>query len=281
MRYAYAVADVFTDAPLEGNQVAVFLDAADLTDAQMQRTAREMNLSETVFVLPGDADADAAVRIFTPTAELPFAGHPVLGTAFILAAERAEAAACRLRTKAGVIALELTRSDGEVTFAEMRQPLPTVAPFAEPEALLAALGTTRAVLPIESYDNGPVHVMVALPDEAAVAAIVPDLNALGRLGTMGVSCFAGAGTRFKTRMFAPALGVPEDPATGSAAGPLAIHLVRHGVIAPGTAIDIHQGAEIARPSLLRARPEGTRERIDAVFVGGAAVVVARGDYRLT
>jgi trans-2,3-dihydro-3-hydroxyanthranilate isomerase len=279
--HAYAVADVFTDAPLEGNQVAVFLDAADLTDAEMQRTAREMNLSETVFVLPGDADADAAVRIFTPTAELPFAGHPVLGTAFILAAERAEAVAIRLRTKAGVIALELTRRDGEVTFAEMRQPLPTVAPFAEPEALLAALGTTRAVLPIESYDNGPVHVMVALPDEAAVAAIVPDLNALGRLGTMGVSCFAGAGTRFKTRMFAPALGVPEDPATGSAAGPLAIHLVRHGVIAPGTTIDIRQGAEIARPSLLRARPEGTRERIDAVFVGGAAVVVARGDYRLT
>ena len=281
MSHAYAVADVFTDAPLEGNQVAVYFDAADLSDAQMQRTAREMNLSETVFVLPGDADADASVRIFTPTAELPFAGHPILGTAFILAGEDTEAATIRLRTKAGVIALELTRRDGEVTFAEMRQPLPTVTPFAEPEALLAALGTTHAVLPIEAYDNGPVHVMVALPDEAAVAAVVPDLGALGRLGTMGVSCFAGTGTRFKTRMFAPSLGVPEDPATGSAAGPLAVHLVRHGVVEPGTTIEIHQGAEIARPSLLRARVEGSRDKVDAVFVGGAAVVVARGHYQLT
>ncbi len=281
MSYAYVVADVFTDAPLEGNQVAVFVDAADLTDTQMQRTAREMNLSETVFVLPGDSEADVAVRIFTPTAELPFAGHPVLGTAFILAVERAEATAIRLRTKAGVITLELTRSDGEVTFAEMRQPLPTVAPFAEPEALLAALGTARAVMPIEAYDNGPVHVMVALPDEATVATVAPDLGALRGLGTMGVSCFAGAGTRFKTRMFAPSLGVPEDPATGSAAGPLAMHLVRHGVVEPGTTIEIHQGAEIARPSLLRARVEGSRDKVDAVFVGGAAVIVARGHYRLT
>ncbi len=286
MTHAYAVADVFTDTPLEGNQVAVFLDARGLSDAVMQRTARETNLSETVFVFPGDAEADAAVRIFTPAAELPFAGHPLLGTAFILAAERGApergaADAIRLRTRVGVIELALTRRDGEVTFGEMRQPVPTVAEHERAAELFAALGVEGSRLPVETYTNGPVHAYVALAEEAAVAALAPDLGALQRLGTTCVSCFAGGGTRFKTRMFAPALGVPEDPATGSAAGPLAVHLVRHGVIAPGTPIEIRQGAEIGRPSLLHARAEGTRERIDGVFVGGAAVIVARGEYRLT
>ncbi len=280
MTRAYAIADVFTDAPLEGNQVAVFLDGRGLADIQMQRTAREMNLSETVFVFPCDDSADAAVRIFTPTAELPFAGHPLLGTAFILGAERG-GERIRLRTRAGVIELTLTRTDGEISFGEMRQPVPSVEPFGRADELLAALGVNRSELPVEAYTNGPVHVYVALGDEAAVASVVPDMVALQRLGTFGVSCFVRSGTQVKTRMFAPSLGVPEDPATGSAAGPLAVHLVRHGVIDPGRTIEIGQGAEIARPSRLLARAEGTREHIEAVFVGGAAVVVAHGRYRLT
>jgi trans-2,3-dihydro-3-hydroxyanthranilate isomerase len=122
---------------------------------------------------------------------------------------------------------------------------------------------------------------VALGSEQAVAAVRPDLAALEGLGDqLGVNTFAGSGGRFKTRMFSPSLGVPEDPATGSAAGPLAVHLARHGWSRYGAEIEISQGAEIRRPSLLRARVEGAEGRIERVIVGGSAVAVARGEYRL-
>jgi trans-2,3-dihydro-3-hydroxyanthranilate isomerase len=230
--------------------------------------------------------ADARIRIFTPKAELPFAVHPVLGSAFVIA-ERLGAESVRLRTGAGVIPVELTRAGNELVFGEMQQPIPTAQPFEHARALLEALGLERSELPIEAYRNGPLHVYVALPDEQAVAALLPDMNALAALGECGFSCFAGparasSGGRLpvKTRNFAPAIGVAEDPATGSAAGPLAVHLVRHGRIAFGEEIEIHQGDEIGRPSVLRARVEGSAERIERVCVGGSAVVVARGEYRL-
>ena len=112
-------------------------------------------------------------------------------------------------------------------------------------------------MPVEVYVNGPRHVYVELAGKDAVAALSPDLRALAALGEFGVSCFAGSGAQWRTRMFAPALGVPEDPATGSAAGPLAVHLARHGRIAFGEEIEIRQGVELARPSLLRARAAGS------------------------
>ena len=121
---------------------------------------------------------------------------------------------------------------------------------------------------------------IELPSEKAVAVLEPDIGALARLGVYGINCFAGSGTRFKNRMFGPALGVAEDPATGSAAGPLAVHLARFERIEFGSEIEIVQGVEIGRPSLLRARVEGSAERIEGVFVGGSAVIVARGEYRL-
>jgi trans-2,3-dihydro-3-hydroxyanthranilate isomerase len=123
-------------------------------------------------------------------------------------------------------------------------------------------------------------VYVELAGEAAVARLRPDLGKLGELGELCVSCFAGAGRSWKTRMFAPGLGVAEDPATGSAAGPLAVHLARHGRIAFGEQIEIRQGAEIGRASLLYARADGAGERIERVAVGGAAVTVGGGELRL-
>jgi trans-2,3-dihydro-3-hydroxyanthranilate isomerase len=270
---------VFTSAPLEGNQLAVFGDGSGLSEALMQRVAREMNLSETVFLLPGDDDADAHARIFTPGAELPFAGHPVLGTGFFLG-ERDGLETVRLRTGAGVVPVALRRSGGVIEYGEMEQPIPTIEAFERSDELLAALGVERSELPIEVYRNGPVHAYVALANEAAVAALAPDTNALMRLGEMGVSCFAGSDGRFKTRMFGPALGVVEDPATGSAAGPLAVHLARHGLAEFGAEIEIRQGEEIRRPSILRARVEGSADRIEKVVVGGSAVPVARGEYRV-
>lgn len=279
--HSYVVLDVFTDAPLEGNSVAVFSDGGELSDELMQRAAREMNLSETVFLLPAGDGADARARIFTPTAELPFAGHPVLGTAFVLG-ERLGKPVIRLETGAGTISIELRRERDRVTFGEMEQPIPVIESFDRVPELLDALGVGRSRLPVEAYRNGPLHIYVALGSEAEVASLRPNMAALAELAeAFGVSCFAAHGTAVKTRMFAPALGVNEDPATGSAAGPLALHLARHGEIAFGQRIEIHQGAEIARPSVLYARVEGTSSEIDRVVVGGSAVLVAQGQYRLT
>jgi trans-2,3-dihydro-3-hydroxyanthranilate isomerase len=257
----------------------VFTDGRGLPAGQMQRVARELNLSETVFFLPPEQDGDVRIRIFTPARELPFAGHPVLGSAF-LAGELLGTSAVRLETGAGVVPVELQRKGEQIVSGRMEQPVPDWAAYEHPERLLAALGVAGSGLPVEAYRNGPRHVFVALDGEAAVAALRPDLGALADLGDIGVSCFAGDGGRWKTRMFAPGLGVPEDPATGSAAGPLAIHLARHGRTGFGEEIEIRQGAEIGRPSVLYARVDGSARRIERVLVGGSAVVVARGEYRL-
>jgi trans-2,3-dihydro-3-hydroxyanthranilate isomerase len=278
--FRYVAVDVFTDRPLEGNALAVFTDAREIPEDMLQRLARETNLSETVYVYPGEQGGHAKIRIFTPTTEVPFAGHPTLGTAFVLGGPL-QLEEIRLETGAGVIPVRLEREGARITFGWMTQPVPTVSEYAAADELLAALGVEGSTLPIEVYDNGLQHVFVALGSEEEVAAVEPDMTALARLpDVLGVNCFAGEGTRWKTRMFAPGGGVPEDPATGSAAGPLACHVARHGRIAFGDEIEISQGAEIKRPSKLYARVEGSPEQISKVEVGGSAVIVARGEFKL-
>ena len=274
----YVVADVFTDTPLTGNQLAVFTDGRDVDDETMQRLAKEMNFSETVFVLPPEAEGHARIRIFTPVTELPFAGHPVLGSAFVLGAPL-QLGEIRLETDSGIVPVTLEREGARIVFGWMQQPIPTYEPFADAEAVEDLLGV-RSRLPVEVYDNGVRHAYFQLGSEDEVAALAPDFAALARLTPIYVNCFAGSGTRWKTRMFAPADGVPEDPGTGSAAGPLAAHLARHGRIGFGEEIEISQGVELGRPSKLHARVEGTAERIERVDVGGSAVSVARGEFRL-
>jgi len=274
----YVVADVFTDRPLTGNQLAVFTDGRGVDDETMRALARELKFSETVFVVPPSEGGHARIRIFTPTSELPFAGHPVLGSAFVLAGPL-QVDEIRLETGSGVIPVSLERDGGRIVFGWMTQPLPRWEPFARADELQALLGVESA-LPVEVYDLGPSHVYVALSSEEEVASLAPDFPALARITEAGVNCFAGSGSRWKTRMFAPTFGVAEDPATGSAAGPLAVHLVRHGRIAFGDAIEISQGVEIGRPSTLYARVSGEGDRIDRVEVGGSAVLVARGEFRL-
>jgi trans-2,3-dihydro-3-hydroxyanthranilate isomerase len=276
----YVIADVFTDRPLEGNQLAVFTDARDVDGELMQRLARELNFSESAFVLPAEGEGHARMRIFTPTIEVPFAGHPTLGTAFVLAAPL-QLDEIRLETGRGVVPVRLERDGGRIAFGRMTQPLPSIEPYEAVDQLLAGLGVERSELPVELYDNGIQHVYVALGSEEEVAALRPDLSRLADLpAVMGINCFAGAGKRWKTRMFAPGDGVPEDPATGSAAGPLALHLARHGRIAFGDEIEVSQGAEIGRPSTLFARVDGSADAVEAIEVGGSAVVVARGEFRL-
>ena len=278
--FRYAIVDVFTVAPLTGNQLAVFTDARDLPDERMQALAREMNFSESVFVLPRAGDGHVRIRIFTPAAEIPFAGHPTLGSAFVLAGPM-QLAEIRLETGSGVVPVTLEREGPRIVFGRMTQPVPSVESFPDEAAVLEALGVPRSALPVELYDNGMRHVYVALASEDEVAQLRPDLQALARFPpVVGVNCFAGSGRRWKTRMFAPAGGVHEDPATGSAAGPLAVHLARHGRIGWGEEIEIAQGAELGRPSTLYARADGSGDSVERVEVGGSAVIVARGEFRL-
>jgi trans-2,3-dihydro-3-hydroxyanthranilate isomerase len=274
--YRYVVADVFTDTPLEGNQLAVFTDARDLPERLLQPLAKELNLSETVFVLPPESDGHARIRIFTPASELPFAGHPVLGTAFVLGAPL-QRGVIDLETGAGIVPVTLERDEhGAIVFGRMSQPVPTIEP-ADERAVLAALGAERSELPVELYDNGARHIVVTLESEAAVAALAPDFPAVDALQVTGLNAIAGSGGRWRSRMF---WANGEDAATGSAAGPIACHLARHGRIDWGGDIVIEQGVEMGRPSILHARADGQDGSIEAVEVGGAAVVVARGEFRL-
>jgi trans-2,3-dihydro-3-hydroxyanthranilate isomerase len=270
----YVVCDVFTDTPLTGNQLAVFTDAREIPEEQLQQLAREMNYSETTFVYPPEADGHVKMRIFTPANEMPFAGHPTLGTAFVLAGPM-QLGVIRLETARGTIPVELEREGARIVFGRMQQPVPTIEPFPLAEELQSILGV-RSELPVDLYDNGVPHVYVAFASADDVASLRPDVQRLRELGAYGINCFAPRSGGWKTRMFHPGAGVDEDPATGSAAGPLALHLARHGRIAFGDEIEISQGAEIGRPSTLFARAHSP-ERIE---VGGSAVIVARGEFRL-
>ncbi|MFI9833687.1 PhzF family phenazine biosynthesis isomerase [Streptomyces sp. NPDC051913] len=274
--HTYVVVDAFAREPLTGNPVAVFFGADDLTAEQMQRIAREMNLSETTFVLrPRQDDTDAHVRIFTPVNELPFAGHPLLGTAIALGA-RTDADRLRIETAMGVVPFELERAGGKVVATSMRQPVPVWEPFDRTEELLEALGVHDSVLPVDIYRNGPRHVLVGFESVEALSKVDPDHRALARFPDMATNCYAGEGSSWRNRMFSPAYGVVEDAATGSAAGPIAIHLARHGLIEYGQRIQITQGVEIGRPSPMGALAHGQGDHVTSVEVSGPGVVTIEG-----
>ena len=276
--FRFVVADVFTDTALTGNQLAVFTDARDIPEQTLQPLAREIGFSETVYVYPAAGDGHVAIRIFTPAAELPFAGHPVLGTAFVLGAPL-QLGEIKLETRAGVVPVVLEREGARIVFGRMTQPVPEWEPFDRADELEELL-RVRSELPVELYHLGPGHVYVALSSPGEVAALAPDFAALAELTEAGVNCFGGSGTSWKTRMFAPASGVAEDPATGSAAGPLAVHLARHGRTDFGEEIEISQGDELGRPAKLYATAWGSPDAIERIEVGGSAVIVARGEFRI-
>jgi trans-2,3-dihydro-3-hydroxyanthranilate isomerase len=276
--FRFLIVDVFTDVALAGNPLAVFTNAVGMSDELMQRIAREINFSETTFVLPPESGGNIRMRIFTPVRELPFAGHPTLGTAFAVAGPL-QSTLVRIETAGGVVPVILEREGAKLVFGRMQQPVPSVEPFDAVDELLAALRVPASELPVELYDNGVPHVFVMVPTFADVASVRPDFERLlDVLGEAGANVFAVENGRVKTRMFYPELGMVEDPATGSAAGPLAVHLARHGRISWGEEVEIAQGDEIGRPSTLYARAEGNADEITSVEVGGSAVVVAKGEF---
>jgi trans-2,3-dihydro-3-hydroxyanthranilate isomerase len=286
VRLPFRIVDVFTDRPLAGNQLAVVLDAGELTDERMQAVAREFNFSETTFVGPSTADGcDWRVRIFTPSTELPMAGHPTVGTAVTL--EALGRVADRTVFELGVGPTPVRVRPG---WAEMDQRPPTFGPeHPDPDLLAAALATRReeigAGLPIQAVGTGLPHLMVPVRSLAALGALAPRAEhwdaALEGFPGSGVYAFvreAPDDFDARCRMFVNNLGVVEDPATGSAAGPLACFLTRYtsdGGSGP-VAYRFLQGVEMGRPSVLEAAVDRDGEEITAVRVGGQARIVADG-----
>jgi len=303
--YRFIQVDVFTDAPFGGNPLAVFPDAEGLTAEEMQRLAREMNLSETTFVLPPQAPgADFKVRIFTPAAELPFAGHPVVGAHWVLAHLgrvnlREPVTQVRFELGVGVLPADLHVVEGEVERVVMTQDRPTFhATLEEMTDLAAGLnlpGEAIAAtgLPVQVVSTGvpqmmaPVRSLAELQGLAADELNVAALNRACRaVDTECVMVFALETERpeadVHVRMFAPLLGVPEDPATGSANGGLGAYLVHHQALPigePTVHIVSEQGAELGRPSTVYVEVDHVDGRPTAVRVGGQVAPVIEGVAR--
>jgi trans-2,3-dihydro-3-hydroxyanthranilate isomerase len=299
MTLEYLHLDVFTGRRFEGNQLAVFLDARGLDERAMQTIAREMNFSESTFLLTAErADNDIRMRIFTPGVELPMAGHPTIGTTFALAHTGVIATSREhfvFGLGVGPTRVELTWSDDTLSFAWMDQRLPEVRePLASAEQVARAVGVdpaahSRTGLPLQEISCGVPYILLPLDTRAAVDAAVPDLGELRRLKSafgiehIGIYVFATEraddDVTAYSRMFAAGLGIPEDPATGSACGPLGCYLVQQRVVTGAAAARMisWQGVAMGRPSRIHiAIAQGSDGRVSRVQVGGQAVVVAHG-----
>jgi trans-2,3-dihydro-3-hydroxyanthranilate isomerase len=285
MRIPFRLVDVFTERPLAGNQLCVVPEGGAVPEELMLRLAQEIGFSETTYVLEADGDR-YRMRIFTPGSELPFAGHPTLGTAFTLVSEGTVTTPVTQTVPAGEIEVEVDLDRG---FARMKQLPPTFGKKIEDRDLLAAASGLRPDqlhpdLPAQVVSTGLSHLIVPAADEGAVAAAERDPHALRMLleaaGTDAVYLFAsdedGAA---KARMFDVTPGIEEDPATGSAAGPLGAYLAARGVAGMPGAVVIRQGEEIGRPSVLQAEvePDGDSWK---VFVGGGVQIVGEGAFDL-
>jgi len=299
MRHRFRTTDVFTDRIFGGNPLAVFPDAAGIAPQQMQQIAAEFNLSETAFVLPSERnDADFRVRIFTPAAELPFAGHPTIGTAVVLAAMGAAEltdgkADLVFQEGAGPVAVSVRVADDRPGFACLSAPQP--AEFRTPRVSRDDLARALSLAPDELMDEpfepqavscGVPMLFIGLTGRGALGRVRVDLSVCEELladsWAPHLYCFCfepeREGSHVRSRMFAPALGVPEDPATGSAAAPLAAYLAARDATPSGTLRwVIEQGFEMGRPSILDAEADKLDGSVTALRVGGNAVLVSDGE----
>jgi trans-2,3-dihydro-3-hydroxyanthranilate isomerase len=296
----YLLYDVFTREPLLGNPLAVFTDARGIDAGRMQAIARELNLSESTFVLPAEiGDTDVRMRIFTPRVEMPMAGHPTIGSAFALAhAGRIPQGRPRVvfGLNVGPVPVDLEWELDALRFAWMTQVNPSFAtPVSVRDEVAKALGLApdqlAPDLPVQQVSCGVPFLLVPLRDQAAVDRAESDRGAIGRLGRqlgadLPIFLFALVGRRDDataySRMFSPVLGIAEDPATGSASGPLGCYLVEHGLVSGDAAQRIVslQGVAMGRASRIHVAVDGRPGAIERVRVGGEAVLVGRGELRL-
>lgn len=309
MKISYVTCDVFTDRPFTGNPLLVVADARGMTTAQMQAVAREINYSESTFVLP-PADPKHAYlqRTFVPVKEIPYAGHPTVGTAVVMASLGKVAAGApdgdipvTIEVGFGPLALELLKKDGRVSRVRMQQGRPEWREPVEGDdvkgQIAAALGVPfdalHKALPPQAVGTGNTFLVVPLASVEAVASALADTRMLNHvekeLSVLGLFFFAfeeaGGVTRLRARMFAPGAGVPEDPATGSAAGPVGVYLALHGALPGGVAggrgrFTIDQGIEMGRPSELDVTVLLDDGRPAGVRVEGSAVLMMRGEIEV-
>jgi trans-2,3-dihydro-3-hydroxyanthranilate isomerase len=295
--YRYLHYDVFTDTALTGNQLAVFTDPADLSTEQMARITREMNFSECTFIFPAEQpNTDVRVRIFSPDGEMPFAGHPVIGSTFALAEQglvRPGQPRVVLGLGLGPTEVGLEWRGSALSFAWMTQQRPTFGPILPArDRVAAALGlepaAVRDAVPVQEISCGLPFLYVPLTSRAAVDRSVLDARAGGTLfkeaalASRGMFIFSTERGDDQATVYSRMLAAGrEDPATGSASGPLGCYLVHYGLVPPDRAGDIvsRQGVKMGRPSRVHIRIDGTRERITDVKVGGTSVLV--GDGRIT
>ena len=286
---AFHIYDVFTDRPFTGNPLAIVEGADALTTAQMQTLARQFNLSETIFVQrPEDPSHTARVRIFFPTAEIPFAGHPTIGCALHLAGDTA--GLVTLEEVAGLVPVTITR-DGAAPLAEFTAPRLPVHHADAPDiaALAAAIGLAPAQIGPHApgvWQGGPAFLYIPVTDLAALARARPTepgwTTALAAASVHAAYLYTETATGLRARMFAPSVGTPEDPATGSASAILAAQLRANGALpATGTTrMDLRQGVEMGRPSDLRLSIDTEAGAISAIRVAGRAVKIAEGTIRI-
>ena len=290
-RYTIHVVDVFTERALAGNQLAVVLDADAIPGEVMQRIAREMNYSETTFVLAPQAQGSAArVRIFTPDSELPFAGHPTIGTSWVLSTEGlvpGGALEFTLEEGIGPVAVRGEKSAAGLRFWMTHPAVSFTDVVADRTAAATALGLTENELipdvPVQVASTGLPHVYVALKDAQAVDAALSDKESLGRVFDKGVFLFAPMnGNRLYSRMFAPhSAGIAEDPATGSASGPLGAFAVKYGLVKRSTTVSLvsEQGTKMGRQSFVHIRLEyaAPGDEPSRIEVGGYVVPTLKGE----
>jgi trans-2,3-dihydro-3-hydroxyanthranilate isomerase len=297
-RYRYLHLDVFTREKFGGNQLAVFLDARGLTAETMQAVTKEMNFSESTFILPAERpDTDIRMRIFTPGREMPMAGHPTVGSTFALALAGVIPAGRRrwvFGLNVGPTPVEIDWDGGRPVFAWMTQQRPVFGPtVADVAAVARAVGlgeeAIRATgLPVQEVSCGVPFVFIPLATRAEVDAAAPNIELFDRLcesaGVDNHAMFVFSrepgpdGATIYSRMFAPGLGVYEDPATGAASGPLGCYLVKHGAVPPeqaGTILSL-QGVKMGRPSRVHIAIGLDAGQITRVQVGGEAVLVGEG-----
>lgn len=294
-RLHYHLVDVFTSQRFGGNPLAVFTNGRGLSAKTMQAIAKELNLSETTFVLPPDDPAnDWHVRIFTPASELPMAGHPTVGTSFVLAREKLvgvseQQPAIRLEEQVSVIPVTFTFEDGQPVMATMRQPAPHFGAVFQDRQTIADM----LCLDVSALEDDPLQVVSCgtpfflVPVRTLAAAqnlrLRADVweRALANFESSKVFVFTREtvypGSTVHSRMFAPILGIREDPATGAASGPLGCYLVKYGWVKANPAVIVsEQGIEMERPSFIHIRIEQAGDQINGVFVGGQCVYIGEG-----